>query len=549
MLWAVLKSGAGYLPVDPAYPAERIRFMLADAAPALVLATRETAHALPEDCEPLLLEDVAPFVTDTTADAPAGSAAGLADADLTDADRTAPLHASHPAYVIYTSGSTGRPKGVVVTHRGVAALAAWARDTFGARGFSHVVASTSLNFDVSVFELLCPLTAGGSVEVVADLTALADLPAPADGSARPRRAGLLSGVPSALSRVFGGDGALEADTVVLAGEALPARTVRDIKDAMPAAEVANIYGPTEATVYATAWFAGGTVPEQAPPIGRPIARTRAYVLDRLLRPQPPGVTGELYLGGGGLARGYLHRPGLTAARFVADPFGAPGERMYRTGDLVRWSADGQLVYLGRVDQQVKVRGFRIELGEVEEALRGCAGVAEAAATVSEADGHRRLAGYVVPAPGATVEPEAVRRALGRTLPDYMVPSAVVVLPALPLNPNGKLDRGRLPDPAPAERAARHVAPRTVTERALAAIWAGVLHVDRVGADDNFFALGGDSILSIQVVAQARQAGLTISSRDLYQHQTLSPLARRADEARQPARPSRPPPSRPPAPRR
>ncbi|MEV3967397.1 non-ribosomal peptide synthase/polyketide synthase [Streptomyces sp. NPDC050698] len=520
VLWAVLKSGAGYLPVDPGYPAERIRFMLSDAAPALVLATRETAHALPEDCEPLLLEDVAPFVADTAADAPTG-----ADADLTDADRTAPLHPSHPAYVIYTSGSTGRPKGVVVTHRSVAALAAWAGATFGSRGFSHVVASTSLNFDVSVFELLCPLLAGGSVEVVADLTALADL---TDGS-RPRRAGLLSGVPSALSRVFGGDGAIEADTVVLAGEALPARTVRDIKDAMPAAEVANIYGPTEATVYATAWFADGTLPDQAPPIGRPVARTRAYVLDRLLRPQPPGVIGELYLGGGGLARGYLRRPGLTAARFVADPFGAPGDRMYRTGDLVRWSADGRLEYLGRVDQQVKVRGFRIELGEVEEALRGCAGVTEAAATVRDADGHRRLAGYVVAAPGARVEPEAVRRELGRTLPDYMVPSAVLVLPALPLNPNGKLDRGRLPDPAPAEPAARHVAPRTPTERTLAAIWAAVLHVERVGADDNFFALGGDSILSIQVVAQARQAGLTITSRDVYQHQTVAALARRADE--------------------
>ncbi|MEV0238487.1 non-ribosomal peptide synthase/polyketide synthase [Streptomyces sp. NPDC050674] len=520
VLWAVLKSGAGYLPVDPGYPAERIRFMLSDAAPALVLATRETAHALPEDCEPLLLEDVAPFVADTAADAPTG-----ADADLTDADRTAPLHPSHPAYVIYTSGSTGRPKGVVVTHRSVAALAAWAGDTFGSRGFSHVVASTSLNFDVSVFELLCPLLAGGSVEVVADLTALADL---TDGS-RPRRAGLLSGVPSALSRVFGGDGAIEADTVVLAGEALPARTVRDIKDAMPAAEVANIYGPTEATVYATAWFADGTLPDQAPPIGRPVARTRAYVLDRLLRPQPPGVIGELYLGGGGLARGYLRRPGLTAARFVADPFGAPGDRMYRTGDLVRWSADGRLEYLGRVDQQVKVRGFRIELGEVEEALRGCAGVTEAAATVRDADGHRRLAGYVVAAPGARVEPEAVRRELGRTLPDYMVPSAILVLPALPLNPNGKLDRGRLPDPAPAEPAARHVAPRTPTERTLAAIWAAVLHVERVGADDNFFALGGDSILSIQVVAQARQAGLTITSRDVYQHQTVAALARRADE--------------------
>ncbi|MEV7080379.1 non-ribosomal peptide synthase/polyketide synthase [Streptomyces sp. NPDC093516] len=563
VLWAVLKSGAGYLPVDPGYPAERIRFMLADAGPALVLATRETAHALPGDCEPLLLEDVAALDAGATAPADADAAAAAdaasdarsltdadltvaeaeadadahADADLTDADRAAPLRPSHPAYVIYTSGSTGRPKGVVVTHGSVAALAAWAGEMFGSRGFSHVIASTSLNFDVSVFELLCPLLAGGSVEVVADLTALADLPT--DGS-RPRRAGLLSGVPSALSRVLG-DGGLVADTVVLAGEALPARTVRDIKNVMPAAEVANIYGPTEATVYATAWFAGGTVPAQAPPIGRPVTRTRAYVLDRLLRPQPPGVTGELYLGGGGLARGYLHRPGLTAARFVADPFGAPGDRMYRTGDLVRWNADGRLEYLGRVDQQVKVRGFRIELGEVEEALRGCAGVAEAAATVRDGDGHRRLAGYVVPAPGARVEPEAVRRELGRTLPDYMVPAAVVVLPALPLNPNGKLDRGKLPDPAPAEPAARHVAPRTPTERTLAAIWAGVLHVERVGVDDNFFALGGDSILSIQVVAQARQAGLTITSRDVYQHQTVAALARRADETgtRRTAAPSAP----------
>ncbi|MFE9921507.1 non-ribosomal peptide synthase/polyketide synthase [Streptomyces sp. NPDC005774] len=518
VLWAVLKSGAGYLPVDPGYPAERIRFMLADAAPALVVATRETAHALPDDCEPLLLEDTEP--SDDGADA---GAPDPTDADLTDADRTRPLDPSHPAYVIYTSGSTGRPKGVVVTHRSVAALAVWTKETFGPRGLAHVVASTSLNFDVSVFELLCPLLAGGSVEVVADLPALAD-------GAGPRRAGLLSGVPSVLSRVLGGGGPVEADTVVLAGEALPARTVRDIRDAMPSAEVANLYGPTEATVYATAWFAGGTAPDQAPPIGRPVARTRAYVLDRLLRPQPPGFIGELYLGGDGLARGYLRRPGLTAARFVADPFGAPGGRMYRTGDLVRWSADGRLEYLGRIDQQVKVRGFRIELGEVEEALRRCTGVAEAAAAVRDGDGHRRLAGYVVPAPGARVEPEAVRRELGRVLPDYMVPAAVVVLSVLPLNPNGKLDRGRLPDPAPAESATRHVAPRTPTERTLATIWADVLHVERVGADDNFFALGGDSILSIQVVARARQAGLTITSRDVYRHQTVAALARRADEA-------------------
>ncbi|MFJ4323024.1 non-ribosomal peptide synthase/polyketide synthase [Streptomyces tricolor] len=513
-LWAVLASGAGYLPVDPGYPAERVRLMLDDARPALVLATRETAAALPADCEPLLLEDCAdPAVPDT---------------DVTDADRPRPLLPDHPAYVIYTSGSTGRPKGVVVTHRTVAALAAWAAERFGAEGLAHVIASTSLNFDVSVFELLCPLTAGGTVEVVADLPALAD-------GTGPRRAGLLSGVPSVVSRLIaGGTAPVTADTVVLAGEALPAQTVRELRAALPGCRIANIYGPTEATVYATAWFAGDRLPEQAPPIGGPVALTRAYVLDSALRPQPVGVTGELYLGGGGLARGYLNRPGLTAARFVADPFGAPGERMYRTGDLVRRRADGGLEYLGRIDQQVKVRGFRIELGEVEEALRRCADVAEAAATVTtDADGHRRLAGYVVPAPGRRVEPEAVRRELGRTLPDYMVPSTVLVLDGLPLSPNGKLDRGRLPDPGPAVRAVRHVAPRTPTERALAAIWAEVLRVARIGVDDNFFELGGDSILSIQVVARARQEGLPLTSRDVYRHQTVAALARCADAARGP----------------
>ncbi|MEV4342456.1 amino acid adenylation domain-containing protein, partial [Streptomyces sp. NPDC049590] len=511
VLWAVLTSGAGYLPVDPGYPAERVRFMLGDARPALVVATRETASALPPDCDPLFLEDCAdPAVPGT---------------DLTDADRLRPLLPDHPAYVIYTSGSTGRPKGVVVTHRTVAALARWAGERFGADGLAHVVAATSLNFDVSVFELLCPLAAGGTVEVVADLPALAD-------GAGPRRAGLLSGVPSVVSRLIaGGTAPVRADTVVLAGEALPAQTLHELRAALPGCRVANIYGPTEATVYATAWFAGDRLPEQAPPIGTPVALTRAYVLDDALRPQPVGVTGELYLGGGGLARGYLNRPGLTATRFVADPFGAPGERMYRTGDLVRRRADGALEYIGRTDQQVKVRGFRIELGEVEEALRGCAGVAEAAAVAAtDGDGHRRLVGYVVPAPGQRTEPEAVRRELGRALPDYMVPSTVVVLDALPLNPNGKLDRGRLPDPGPAVRAVRHVAPRTPTERTLAAIWAEVLRAERIGVDDNFFELGGDSILSIQVVARARQEGLPLTSRDVYQHQTVAALARRADAA-------------------
>ncbi|WP_328491696.1 non-ribosomal peptide synthase/polyketide synthase [Streptomyces sp. NBC_00414] len=554
VLWAVLKAGAGYLPVDPGYPVERIRFMLADAAPALVLATRETAGALPEDCVPLLLEDC--LAREATADSdPRNSQLGdsglrtgdlsdgdLTGTDLTDADRVRPLHPEHPAYVIYTSGSTGRPKGVVVTHRSVAALAAWVGQHFEARQLAHVVASTSLNFDVSVFEMLCPLLVGGGIEVVADLPALvdtADTGSSADAT-EIRRAGLVSGVPSVISRMLAEGGApVRADTVVLAGEALPAQTVHDLRRAMPGCAIANIYGPTEATVYATAWFAGDADPDQAPPIGKPVARTRAYVLDRLLCPQPPGVTGELYLGGEGLARGYLGRPGLTASRFVADPYGGPGGRMYRTGDLVRWNTDGELEYLGRTDQQVKVRGFRIELGEVEEALRRLDGVAEAAATVRESEGHRRLVGYVVPAPDARVEPEEVRRTLGRSMPDYMVPTAVMVLADLPLNPNGKLDRDRLPDPGPTRSGSYRVAPRTPTERILATVWADILRVDRIGVDDNFFMLGGDSILSIQVVAQARQAGLTLTSRDVYRHQTIAALARCADAAgdRVPAAPA------------
>ncbi|MGW0927660.1 non-ribosomal peptide synthase/polyketide synthase [Streptomyces sp. NPDC002644] len=537
-LWAVLRTGAAYLPVDPGYPAERVRLMLADAAPALVLASRDTVHALPPGCEPLIIEDCLAGGTETgphgaPADADADAVAAVADE--ADAPGTGgldrPLDPESPAYVIYTSGSTGRPKGVVVTHRGVARLATWAARRFAGR-LDHVIASTSLNFDVSVFELLCPLVAGGTVEIVPDLPALADAPGP-------RHAGLISGVPSVMSRMLTGTGtatgtvtgpAVTADTVVLAGEALPAQTLHDLRRTMPGCAIANLYGPTEATVYATAWFAGDEAPEHAPPIGRPVARTRAYVLDHLLRPQPPGAPGELYLGGEGLARGYLRRPGLTAARFVADPYGAPGDRMYRTGDLVRRTADGELEYLGRTDDQVKVRGFRIELGEVEEALRGCPGVAEAAAAAPAGDGNRRLVGYVVPVPGVTVDSETVRRTLAGTLPDHMVPSAVVVIDALPLNPNGKLDRGRLPDPAPTGRAAAHVAPRTPTERTLAAVWAEVLRVERVGADDNFFSLGGDSILSIQVVAQARQAGLALTSRDLYRHQTVAALARCADAA-------------------
>ncbi|MET8010138.1 non-ribosomal peptide synthase/polyketide synthase [Streptomyces sp. NPDC005266] len=522
VLLAVLKAGAGYLPVDPAYPARRIAFMLEDAAPSVVLTTAEVAGCLPGGAGPLVLDD----------EAVRADLAGRADGDITDAERTRPLNPAHPAYVIYTSGSTGRPKGVVVTQQSVAGLAAWAAAELGPEGLTDVVASTSLNFDVSVFEILCPLLVGGSIEVVRDLPALTD------PEGRPRAAGLISGVPSVFARLLGGDAPdVGAGTVVLAGEALLARTVRDIREAMPSSRIVNMYGPTEATVYATAWFCEGAAPEQAPPIGRPVAHTRTYVLDSTLRLVPPGVTGELYLGGQGLARGYLNRSGLTANRFVPDPFGPAGSRMYRTGDLVRWTSDGQLEYMGRVDNQVKIRGFRIELGEVETALLRHPEVAEAVAVAKETGGHKRLIAYAVPAPGASPDPSGLRGFLRDGLPDYMVPASVLLLERMPLNPNGKLDRGRLPDPDWAAAAtAGYVAPRTATERTLAKVWAGILRVERVGVEDNFFTLGGDSILSIQVVSQARQAGLSVTSRDVYRHQTIAALALHLDTAAPAARP-------------
>ncbi|QMU70574.1 non-ribosomal peptide synthase/polyketide synthase [Streptacidiphilus sp. P02-A3a] len=515
-LLAVLKSGAGYLPVDPGYPADRIAFLFADVRPDAVVTGAGTADRLPRGpFTRILLDD-----PDCAARLAAASAA-----DLGDDERSGPLLPEHPAYVIHTSGSTGRPKGVVVAQSSVLALTDWAAAEFGGRGLAHVLASTSLNFDVSVFEIFAPLLAGGCVELVRDLLALAE-------RAEPWRAGLLSAVPSALERLLAEDAVrVTADTVVLAGEGLPARTVRQVRAAIPGCRVLNIYGPTEATVYATAFGCDPADPDRDPPIGRPVGGARAYVLDDRLRPVPVGVPGQLFLAGTGVARGYLGRPGLTASRFPADPYGPPGRRMYRTGDLARWTADGDLVYLGRTDDQVKVRGFRIELGEVEAALAAHPRVSAAAARVVEHDGHRRLVGYAVPRDGGLPDPAQWRAFLGRTLPDHLVPALVVPLERLPLGATGKLDRRALPDPvwaAPAGRGDRP--PRTDAERTLAAIWSEVLGQPEVNADDNYFALGGDSILGIQIVSAARRAGLALTPRQLFTHQTVAELAAAATDS-------------------
>ncbi|TYK45817.1 non-ribosomal peptide synthetase [Actinomadura decatromicini] len=507
---AVLKAGAGYLPLDLAYPADRVAYMMADAAPACVITTRSAV--LPGGTLRVELDGL--------------SLDGLSGADVTDAERVRPLRPGNPAYVIYTSGSTGRPKGVVISHANVVDFCAQAMADYGPARLARVLFSTSLNFDVSLFEWLAPLTAGGEIEIVRDLLEVAE------------RGGwsgtLVSGVPSAVSALLARGGPrLDAGDVALGGEALPPQLVRDVRALLPDARISNIYGPTEATVFVTGWYDDGNAEGRAP-IGRPMANTRAYVLDGALKPVPVGVPGELYLAGDGLARGYLNRPSLSAERFVACPYGGPGERMYRTGDLVRWNQDGHIEYLGRLDHQVKVRGFRIELGEIEAALAEHPDVTQSVVVARrDAAGDTVLAGYVV----GSADPAALRAFAARTLPGHMVPSAIVVLDAMPLTPNGKLDRDALPEPEfTASSAAR--APRDAREEILCGIVADVLGLDRVGVDDGFFDLGGDSLKATRVAARARAAlGVELPVRALFETPTVAGLAGFAASAGGAARPA------------
>ncbi|MEU5261652.1 non-ribosomal peptide synthase/polyketide synthase [Amycolatopsis sp. NPDC021455] len=487
---AVLKAGAVYLPIDPALPADRKELLVQDAGASLVLGPSEV--------------ELGDYST----------------ADLTDADRIAPLRPDNTAYVIYTSGSTGRPKGVAVPYRNLTNLLFNHRTDFAVSGERLRVALTAtLSFDTSL-EGPVLMADGHELHLIGEDVRL-DPDALVDYIAE-HRIDFLDLTPTYLRRLLPAglltDPRHRPKILMLGGEALDETLWRELGSA-EVTVAHNFYGPTEYTVDAVSCRVGD---HDRPVLGRPLANTRAYVLDENLRLVPAGVPGELFLAGAQLARGYLGRPGRTAGSFVADPFGEPGERMYRTGDRVRWTGDGRLEYLGRLDDQVKIRGFRVEPGEVEAALTRLPEVAGAVVVAGRsAEGHARLVAYVVSA----ADPTWLRTALKETLPDYLVPSVFVPIEAIPLTPQGKVDRRALPEPTvhpgPAEG---RTAPRTDTERLLAEIWAEVLGVAEPGVDDNFFALGGDSILSIQVVSLARRHGLRLTSRDVFRHQNIAELA-------------------------
>jgi len=494
---AVWRAGGAYLPLDPAYPPDRLGFMLADSGARVLVGRRGRAGGLAEslarDLNVVWLDDAAAQAAQAAA--PAGTS-------------PVAVAAGQLAYVIYTSGSTGRPKGVLSGHRGLVNRLAWMQQAYRLAPGERVLHKTPFIFDASVWELAWPLMAGGCLVVAApgrhgDPGYLADL---IDG----HQVSVTQFVPSLFHQFVAHDWAgplRDLRLVVCGGEALAGDDVARFYARHPAATVDNLYGPTEASIDVSRWSCPRPGSAQPVPIGRPIANTGLHVLDRQLQPVPAGVEGELFIGGAGLARGYAGRAGLTAERFVADPFAGDGSRLYRTGDRARWRAGGQLEYLGRVDHQVKVRGFRVEPGEIEAVLAGHPAVA-AAAVVPDRDGaDRRLVAYLVPADPAVGIPavgELRRYAAGR-LPEFMVPAVVTELAALPLTSSGKLDRAALPgvDGARPKLAAEYVAPSTSAQELLAGIWAQVLGVDRIGIHDSFFELGGHSLGVIQVVSRIR----------------------------------------------
>ena len=503
----VFLAGAAYLPLDPGHPRERLAYMIEDAGVRVVLTREGLRDALPGTVETVLTPSGAPSSPSRSA-GPAATPENL-------------------AYVIYTSGSTGRPNGVMVSHGPAVRLILHAVKEAGAGPYTRVLQAASFSFDASVLETWTALASGGTLVVAPPEARISS-----DELGRlVRREGITFAVGTPAFLALLPTDLPTLDTFLVGGDRCPVELAnRWMPPASGLSHLFNCYGPTEATIYTAAADLRGSC-RREPPIGRPVANARVYVLDPSGGPVPAGVPGELYVGGPGLARGYLNRPALTAERFVPDPWGDAGARLYRSGDLGRWLPGGDLEFLGRVDHQVKIRGFRIELGEIEAALTSLPGVHEAAVVVREdrsgrAAGDRRLVAYVT----GDAAVDALRQSLRERLPDYMVPAAFVTLAALPLTPTGKVDRKALPAPDRQSAGASYVAPRVPVEEVVAGIWAEVLGLERVGVADHFFDLGGSSLLLVQVHGRLRALfDVDLPLIDLFAYPTVSALASRLDE--------------------
>ncbi len=506
-LLGILKAGGAYVPLDPTYPQERQRFMLSDSGVSILLTHKSLLPQLPEHRSQVVCLD----------------ADWHAIKQESEENPPSEVKPTNLVYVLYTSGSTGRPKGVAIEHHSPVALVDWARRVFTCEQLAGVLASTSICFDLAVFELFVPLSVGGKVILVENALRL-----PSES----QDITLINTVPSAIAQLLETGIPASVNTVALAGEPVQNQLVQRLYRQDTLQQVFNLYGPSEDTTYSTyALVKKGT--SQSPPIGRPIANTQAYILDPHRQLVPIGVPGELHLSGVGLARGYFNRPELTDEKFIPNPYN-PGTRLYKTGDLVRYLPDGNIEYLGRIDHQVKIRGFRIELGEIEAGLSQHPDVYSAVVVAREdVLGSPRLVAYIVPNPEATVSVGELRSFLKQQLPEYMIPSAFVMLEALPLTPNGKVDRWALPasDTARPELEKPFVAPRTEVEERLAAIWSEVLGLEQVGVCDNFFELGGHSLLATQIVSRLREAfGLELPLRRLFESPTVAELAESIEEA-------------------
>ncbi|WP_420754087.1 non-ribosomal peptide synthetase, partial [Rhodococcus sp. O3] len=487
-IWAVAKAGAAFVPVDPNYPNDRIEYMLTDSGVVLGLTTTADREHLPDTTRWLVMDG--PDFRDRVAAA--------SPLPLTDLDRRGDLHTDHPAYLIYTSGSTGRPKGVVVTHRGLANLAASLHNRLAPLQTARVSHFSSPSFDASIFEYMTAFGIGATLVIVPGTVYGGDELA---RIWREERVTHVFATPAALASVD--PDSVDAEVVTVAGEACPPELVTRWA---PGRRMYNAYGPTETTIVCN--ITAPMIPGEPVTLGTPVCGVNEVVLDARLHPLPSGVAGELYIGGAGVTRGYHGRPGLTATRFVADPYGAPGARMYRTGDVVRWRSNGERAnaeYLGRSDFQVKIRGFRIELGEIDAVLTDHDDVAFAVTLGRTApSGDTLLASYVLPETGHTVDVAELLAHVGRRLPGYMVPAAVTVLDRIPLTPVGKLDRRALPDPV-FTSATEFTAPTTDIERTVAEVFTDQLGLDRVGVDDSFFDLGGNSLIATRVLARINAA--------------------------------------------